>query len=133
MFWYLVGQVSYFIILLFQKNSLPFLSIFSARWIFKKRSNTIKYSSDILAATRLLYKEETQAHSKFTSPRVFITTCSVGKGEEKRHELKVWGGVGQARKYMLLWGMYFCIRVGGSKMEQGVSWLQRRKAARACT
>ena len=49
-----------------------------------------------MAATPLLYKEETEAHGKLTFPRVLITACSVGKGEQNRHELKNsgWCGAG---------------------------------------
>ena len=47
-----------------------------------------------MVATPLFYKEETEAHRKFTFPRVFIATRSFGKRREKAPLSEVWGGMG---------------------------------------
>ena len=55
-------------------------------------------------------KEETEAHSKLTFPRILITTCSVGKGEEKCQELKSsgWCGAG-AEVYVAVRHVFFVL------------------------
>lgn len=57
MFWYLVGQVFYFI-LLQKKNTQPFLHIFffCQMDLRKELSNSVKYPIDILVVTPLSYR-----------------------------------------------------------------------------